>query len=103
MTFEDFQGNQEADVVANLGAAAHDAHEPSADSFGFWFDRNSETDLRPGRAPGCLRRPRLTRLPRFCRWSRALRPFVWKDHTDVSSFTTRLPAAWTGMMLLSTK
>eukprot|EP00971_Amphidinium_carterae_P272897 5416113-Amphidinium_carterae.1 len=30
ITFEDFQGNQEADEVANLGAAAHAAHEPTA-------------------------------------------------------------------------
>eukprot|EP00971_Amphidinium_carterae_P074359 1469365-Amphidinium_carterae.1 len=30
ITIDDFQGNQEADVVANLGAAAHDAHEPTA-------------------------------------------------------------------------
>eukprot|EP00971_Amphidinium_carterae_P092830 1838216-Amphidinium_carterae.1 len=30
-TLEDFQGNQEADEVANLGAAAHAAHEPTAE------------------------------------------------------------------------
>eukprot|EP00971_Amphidinium_carterae_P311693 6195191-Amphidinium_carterae.2 len=28
---EDYQGIQEADVVANLGAAEHVIHEPSAD------------------------------------------------------------------------
>eukprot|EP00971_Amphidinium_carterae_P054951 1082956-Amphidinium_carterae.4 len=28
---EDFQGNQEADVVANVGTAEHVPHEPSAD------------------------------------------------------------------------
>eukprot|EP00971_Amphidinium_carterae_P063600 1258702-Amphidinium_carterae.1 len=32
---EDFQGNQEADVVVNLGAAEHVPHEPSADYL-FW-------------------------------------------------------------------
>eukprot|EP00971_Amphidinium_carterae_P236163 4686802-Amphidinium_carterae.1 len=32
---DDFQGNQEADVVANLGAAEHAPHEPSADYL-FW-------------------------------------------------------------------
>eukprot|EP00971_Amphidinium_carterae_P236543 4694444-Amphidinium_carterae.1 len=31
ITFDDFQGNQEADEVANLGAAAHAAHEPTAE------------------------------------------------------------------------
>eukprot|EP00971_Amphidinium_carterae_P171860 3407295-Amphidinium_carterae.6 len=30
ITLEDFQGNLEADEVANLGAAAHAAHEPTA-------------------------------------------------------------------------
>eukprot|EP00971_Amphidinium_carterae_P187371 3718886-Amphidinium_carterae.1 len=30
---EDFHGNQEADVMANLGAAEHDPHQPSAE----WF------------------------------------------------------------------
>eukprot|EP00971_Amphidinium_carterae_P134349 2661848-Amphidinium_carterae.2 len=28
---EEFQGNQEADVVANLGVAEHEPHEPFAD------------------------------------------------------------------------
>eukprot|EP00971_Amphidinium_carterae_P199830 3966460-Amphidinium_carterae.1 len=31
ITLEDFQGNQEADEVANLGAAAHATHEPTAE------------------------------------------------------------------------
>eukprot|EP00971_Amphidinium_carterae_P110144 2181921-Amphidinium_carterae.4 len=31
VTLEDFQGNQDADVVANLGGAEHQVHEPSAD------------------------------------------------------------------------
>eukprot|EP00971_Amphidinium_carterae_P207398 4114872-Amphidinium_carterae.1 len=31
ITIEDFQGNQETDVVANLGAAEHADHEPSAE------------------------------------------------------------------------
>eukprot|EP00971_Amphidinium_carterae_P255510 5072398-Amphidinium_carterae.1 len=30
ITLEDFQGNLEADEVANLGAAAHALHEPTA-------------------------------------------------------------------------
>eukprot|EP00971_Amphidinium_carterae_P100125 1979884-Amphidinium_carterae.1 len=29
ISFEDFQGNQEADEAANLGAAAHAQHEPT--------------------------------------------------------------------------
>eukprot|EP00971_Amphidinium_carterae_P154058 3055171-Amphidinium_carterae.1 len=32
---QDFQGNEEADVVANLGTAEHAPHEPSADYL-FW-------------------------------------------------------------------
>eukprot|EP00971_Amphidinium_carterae_P270369 5364721-Amphidinium_carterae.1 len=32
---EEFQGNQEADVVANLGVAEYAPHEPSADYL-FW-------------------------------------------------------------------
>eukprot|EP00971_Amphidinium_carterae_P292425 5804902-Amphidinium_carterae.1 len=31
ITLGDFQGNQVADVVANLGASAHAVHEPSAE------------------------------------------------------------------------
>eukprot|EP00971_Amphidinium_carterae_P209936 4164329-Amphidinium_carterae.1 len=31
ITLEDFQVNLEADVVANLGAAAHAPHEPTAE------------------------------------------------------------------------
>eukprot|EP00971_Amphidinium_carterae_P018559 366203-Amphidinium_carterae.1 len=31
ITLEDFQGNLEADEVANLGAAAHAVHEPTAE------------------------------------------------------------------------
>eukprot|EP00971_Amphidinium_carterae_P079629 1575810-Amphidinium_carterae.1 len=31
ITLKDFQGNLEADEVANLGAAAHAAHEPTAE------------------------------------------------------------------------
>eukprot|EP00971_Amphidinium_carterae_P320844 6377770-Amphidinium_carterae.1 len=31
MTLEDFQGNLEADEVANLGTAAHALHEPTAE------------------------------------------------------------------------
>eukprot|EP00971_Amphidinium_carterae_P027167 535336-Amphidinium_carterae.2 len=47
ITLEDFQGNLEADEVANLGAAAHAAHEPTAEYlhwavvaqavWNFWF------------------------------------------------------------------
>eukprot|EP00971_Amphidinium_carterae_P054558 1074920-Amphidinium_carterae.1 len=33
ITLADFQGNQEADEVAKLGAAAHAPHEPSAEYF----------------------------------------------------------------------
>eukprot|EP00971_Amphidinium_carterae_P056382 1113357-Amphidinium_carterae.1 len=31
ITLEDFQGSLEADEVANLGVAAHAAHEPTAE------------------------------------------------------------------------
>eukprot|EP00971_Amphidinium_carterae_P262524 5207442-Amphidinium_carterae.1 len=31
ITLADFQGNEEADVVANLGASAHAEHEPTAE------------------------------------------------------------------------
>eukprot|EP00971_Amphidinium_carterae_P257864 5118421-Amphidinium_carterae.1 len=31
ITLEDFQGNLEADEVANLGTAAHAPHEPTAE------------------------------------------------------------------------
>eukprot|EP00971_Amphidinium_carterae_P311630 6193968-Amphidinium_carterae.1 len=31
ISFEDFQGNQEADAAANLGAAAHAQHEPTSE------------------------------------------------------------------------
>eukprot|EP00971_Amphidinium_carterae_P245375 4872780-Amphidinium_carterae.1 len=48
----DFQGNQEADEVANLGAAAHAENEPTAEYLRWksWL-RLSEIVLKPGR--GC--------------------------------------------------
>eukprot|EP00971_Amphidinium_carterae_P088079 1742355-Amphidinium_carterae.1 len=62
VTMDDFQGNQEADVVVNLGAAEHAPHEPStssgqlslrrSDAFGFWLDRSFVKDLKLGPVSG---------------------------------------------------
>eukprot|EP00971_Amphidinium_carterae_P060928 1205981-Amphidinium_carterae.1 len=107
ITIEDFQGNQEANVVANLGAAAHETHEPTAEYLRwevvaqgvrlFWLlvgpklrDRPeawSRARLPAGRG-SCGSRG-------FCRWSRALRPLVWLALAGESSCTTPLPDAWT--------
>eukprot|EP00971_Amphidinium_carterae_P320178 6364487-Amphidinium_carterae.1 len=79
----DFQGNQEADEVANLGAAAAlrmlsmslllstfvgSVWLRRSESFGFWWLQSFESEMKPGSALGCLRRPRTLRLPRLCRW-----------------------------------
>eukprot|EP00971_Amphidinium_carterae_P307428 6109518-Amphidinium_carterae.2 len=40
---EDFRGNQEANVVANLGAAEHEPHESSPGFIGSWSLRRSDT------------------------------------------------------------
>eukprot|EP00971_Amphidinium_carterae_P001343 26743-Amphidinium_carterae.1 len=82
ITIEDFQGNQEADVVANVGAAEHDAHEPCGP--GCWTLVAS-----PGLVPGCRRRSRC------CRWSRSPRRLVRLVLTKESLNTTSLPVAWT--------
>eukprot|EP00971_Amphidinium_carterae_P243585 4837428-Amphidinium_carterae.3 len=66
---EDFRVNQEADVVANLRAADHAPHEPSADWLhwelvakavrNFWLvvglDRSCVRVLRAGLVSGCQR------------------------------------------------
>eukprot|EP00971_Amphidinium_carterae_P181820 3607502-Amphidinium_carterae.1 len=64
---EDFQGNQEADV-ANLGAAEHAPHEPSAEYvfwevLAFWLDRSCARDPKPGPVSGCRHRRRKRNSP----------------------------------------
>eukprot|EP00971_Amphidinium_carterae_P272870 5415717-Amphidinium_carterae.1 len=54
-TMVDFQGNQEADVVANLGAAEHVPHEPSAGCTGHLL--SSRTFRSSCQWKCCLRRP----------------------------------------------
>eukprot|EP00971_Amphidinium_carterae_P337216 6473929-Amphidinium_carterae.2 len=79
ITHEDFQGNQEADVVANLGAAAHAPHETTAEYLRwelvaqavrvFWLLVAPKLRERPEAwLRAALRRPRKKRLPKLCLW-----------------------------------
>eukprot|EP00971_Amphidinium_carterae_P161793 3207396-Amphidinium_carterae.1 len=70
ITLKDFQGNQEADEVANLGAVAHAAHEPTAEYLrwrlwlrrfvSFWLLVGPKLRDRPEAWP-CARLPALAK------------------------------------------
>eukprot|EP00971_Amphidinium_carterae_P210883 4184279-Amphidinium_carterae.1 len=109
ITLEDFQGNLEADEVANLGAAAHALHEPTAEylcweivaqryaTSGFWLDRSFESVQKLGLVSNShhLPRKRSYWMARLCRPRTTLRrlmwSMMWKDHTSESSPTTLSP------------
>eukprot|EP00971_Amphidinium_carterae_P228554 4533254-Amphidinium_carterae.2 len=105
ITLEDFQGNLEADEVANLGAVAHAAHEPTAEYLqwetvakavcNFWLLVGPKLRARPEAWP----RVRLlapaeeeVEVPPPAGLGEHLQQAP-KDLTDVWSLTTPLPDA----------